>query len=95
MCYASGEPYGGTRHTDRKALWPESNFKKAMEELDSVVISYSRRLMSKEDDRLLTISAIAADLGQTMLGKFGASKAEYAAGLWVSELPRHLFISLP
>jgi hypothetical protein len=90
-CCGSGESYGSSRKTDRKGRWPESNINDVIDTWCDVVRDYSRRQMSKEYDRLVAISAIAADLGQTISSNFGVNKAEYAAGLWVSDLPRLLF----
>jgi hypothetical protein len=92
-CYGLGEAYGGTNETNRKTSWPESSIKKAMDEWGFTVSKYSCRQMSKEDDRLVAISAIAADFGETVSRKFGSKKAEYAAGLWASDLEYQLLWS--
>ncbi|PQE30159.1 heterokaryon incompatibility protein [Rutstroemia sp. NJR-2017a WRK4] len=90
-CRGSGESYGSARDTNRKVQWPEGHTDDAIDMWCDVVRDYSRRQMSMEYDRLVAISAIAADLGQTISRHHGVNKAGYAAGLWVWDLPRLLF----
>lgn len=80
--YKSGESYGAAWYSPSKTSWPLNDINNAMHKWDSTVIEYSKRQLSKESDRLVALSAIAADFAHILNKNFGVEDATYAAGLW-------------
>jgi hypothetical protein len=91
-CHASDRTYGSRLKLGGgwKEPWPRSEFKEAMNQWCDIVERYNRRLMTHENDKLVAISAIAAEFARTIDKIYGSKKAEYRAGLWASDLPFQL-----